>query len=227
MDLSPIGVASDAAFLMAAGVLIVFVWPRRLVDRYDFFVAAPPQTVWETYFVHVKKADYRPGTRVLDAEILSQEPLTVRLKLQFNYAAAPVEQVLVYDLYEPFARYRLRARDGGGGIVEEGDLTPEEGGTRLRISITGKRRGWVLPALVRRRVKRNQQALKAVCEGRDPEPPSPPLPQPPGWLIWVVLASLAAPWLRLPWQVQLLLATAGCCAGLFYLWRFVTLLVRL
>ena len=162
--------------VIAAILGVLLCWPRRPgVDRYETFIAAAPREVWDTYFIHVRKADYRPGTRVLDAVTIAEEPLTVRITLQFDLNVEPTEVVLVYDVWEPYTRYRVRARESAK--FEEGEFIAEAGGTRLKVAVTGPRRGWILPWIVRRRVERHQLALKAVCEGREPEPPrAPPAP---------------------------------------------------
>lgn len=216
-------VAANAA---ALALLAAIAWPRRLVThRYELFVAAPPQTVWDTYFIHVKKADYRPGTRVLDAAILSEKPLIVRLKLQSDLAAKPMQMVLRYDLYEPYSRYRLK--NARSGIAEEGAFAAEAGGTRLRLTISGPQRGLLQPFLARRRVERNQQALKAVCEGRPAPSPLGPLPRPAPWEGWAVLVAVPLLFVPLPWGSHLVVVFAAAGLGLRYLWRLAAFVRRL
>ena len=112
-----------ALIAAAAGLCLLFVmfgWPRRVTHRYELFVMAPPQTVWDNYFVHVNKTDYRPGTHLIDAVVVSERPLTVRVALQYDITSEPAEYLLVYDLYEPYTRHRLRRSDSD--FVEEGEL---------------------------------------------------------------------------------------------------------
>jgi hypothetical protein len=138
----------------------------RLTHYYDVFVAADPKTVWDTYFIHVRGSDYRPGTRLLGYETLSENPLTVRLTTKPNYLPAPVSIVTTYDLYEPYTRYKERGGVGSIEIAEKGEFVSKPGGTRLHIAITAPRRGLLLPWIARRRVERNMRALQDVCEGR-------------------------------------------------------------
>ena len=212
--------AAIAAIGASLAALAAVTWPRGLVThRYEVFIAAPPQTVWDTYFVHINKTDYRPGTRILEAEILDKSPLTVRVTLQHDIASQPRQVVFTYDVYEPYSRYRLR--DRASGLLEEGEFAAEPGGTRLRVTITGRMFGFIVPALARRRVERNQLALKQACEGQPVPPPRPPLPRPARWEAWVVLAVptsllLSPPW----WPLQLALAVAGLGVLILWLRRF-------
>jgi len=211
-------------------VLLAVAWPRgRMTHRYELFVAAPPQAVWDTYFMHVNKTDYRPGTKIIDAEIVSGAPLTVRATVQQDIAAQPRQIVMTYDLYEPYTRYRLRAE--GSDVVEEGEFVAEpsssQGGTRLRVSVTGRRRGLLLPWMARRRVLRNHEALKAVCEGRPPAPQRGPLPAEARWEGVVVFLVVLSLFLPLPWQVQLPLSLVAVWVGWRYLRRFLLVARRL
>ena len=224
--------ASDAVFAAALLlVLLAFVWPRgRMTHRYEVFVAAPPRAVWDTYFIHINKTDYRPGTKIIDAEIVSEAPLTVRATLQQDIAAQPRQVVMTYDVYEPYTRYRLRAE--GSDLVEEGEFAAEpsgsQGGTRLRVSVTGRRRGLLFPWIARRRVLRNHEALKAVCEGRPPPlPQRGPLPADARWEGLVVFLVVLSLFLPVPWQVQLPLSLVATWVGWRYLRRFLRLARRL
>ena len=212
-------------------VLLAFVWPRgRMTHRYKLFIAAPPQAVWNTYFMHINKTDYRPGTKIIDAEIVSETPLTVRATVQHDIAAQPRQIVMTYDLYEPYTRYLLRAE--GSELVEEGEFVAEpsgsQGGTRLRVSVTGPRRGLLVPWMARRRVLRNHAALKAVCEGRPPPlPQRGPLPAEARWEALVVFLVVLSLFLPLPWQVQLPLSLVAVWVGWRYLRRFLLFARRL
>ena len=150
-------------------------WRHRVTHRYEIVIAASAKTVWDTYFVHIKKADYRPGTWLVDATVLSEAPLTVRITAQPDFSSEPMQTTVVYDVWEPYRRYRLHVEDSD--IVEEGTLTPDGAETRLQRVITTPMRGSLLPLLARRRVERNQRALKEVCEGREVPPPRGALPQ--------------------------------------------------
>jgi hypothetical protein len=196
-----------------------------VTHRYELFVMAPPQTVWDNYFVHVNKTDYRPGTHLIDAVVVSERPLTVRVALQYDITSEPAEYLLVYDLYEPYTRHRLRRSDSD--FVEEGEFLSEASGTRLRIAVTGPMRGFVLPLLARRRVERSQRALKDLCEGRDTAAPRGPLPQRRRWAPWVLFAAVVSPILTLPWQVHLVMAAVGVGVAILYLRRFVVFARRL
>jgi hypothetical protein len=216
-----------ALIAAAAGLCLLFAigWPRRVTHRYELFVAAAPQTVWDNYFVHVNKTNYRPGTRIIDATVVSEQPLTVRVALQYDIDSTPAEYLLVYDLYEPYTRYRLRRSDSD--FVEEGEFLGEPGGTRLHLAITGPMHGFVLPLLARRRVERNQRALRDLCEGRGAAAPRGPLPQGKWWEPWVLCAAVVSPILTLPWQVHLVMAAVGFGIAILYLRRFVVFARRL
>jgi hypothetical protein len=219
---------SDSFLILAAMTLAAFAffgWPRRVTHRYELFIAAPPQRVWDNYFVHISKKDYRPGTRILDAVVVSAEPLTVRVRLQFDISSAPAEYLLIYDLYEPYTRYRLHRDDSK--FIEDGEFTPESGGTRLRIAISGPMFGFVLPQLARRRVERNQQALRDVCEGRATAPPRGPLPKPQAWEPVVLFAAVASPFVPLPWSVHLAFSGVAIALGALYLRRLLVFARRL
>ena len=138
----------------------------RLTHYYDVFVAADPKAVWDTYFIHVRGSDYRPRTRVLGYEVLSQNPLTVRITVKPYFSPIPVNVVTTFDLYEPYTRYRERGGIGSIEAVEEGEFVSEPSGTRLHVAITAPRRGLLLPWIARRRVQRNMRALRDACEGR-------------------------------------------------------------
>jgi hypothetical protein len=116
------------------GAAALFGLPRgRVTHRFETFIAAPPKTIWDTYFAHVNKADYRPGTRLLDAHIVRQAPLTVAITVQQGWFSGPRRVVFVYDVYEPYSRYALQ--QAGRDLMEEGEFIAEPGGTRLRFSI--------------------------------------------------------------------------------------------
>ena len=138
----------------------------RLTHHYDVLVAADPKAVWDTYFIHVRGSDYRPGTRVLGYEILSENPLTVRITVKPNFLPMPVKVVSTYDLYEPYTRYKLHGGISSIEIVEEGEFVSEPNGTRLHVAITAPRRGLLLPWLARRQAEKRFGALQDVCEGR-------------------------------------------------------------
>jgi hypothetical protein len=154
--------------LATSGILYLFMGipMGRLTHYYDVFVAAEPKTVWNTYFIHVRGSDYRPGTRVLGYEILSESPLTVRITAKLRFLPMPVNIVSTYDVSEPYTRYKERGGIGSIEIVEEGELVSEPGGTRLQIAINAPRRGLLLPLLARHRVERNMRAPQDVCEDR-------------------------------------------------------------
>jgi hypothetical protein len=210
---------------MTLVAFVAFGWPRRVTHRYELFIAAPPQRVWDNYFVHISKKDYRPGTRILDAVVVSEQPLTVRVRLQFDISSAPAEYLLIYDLYEPYTRYRLHRDDSE--FSEEGEFIAESGGTRLRIAMTGPMFGFVLPSLARRRVERNQQALRDVCEGRDTAAPRGPLPKAQRWEPVVLFAAVASPFVPLPRPVHLAFAGVGIAVGVVYLRRLLVFARRL
>ncbi|MBV9017221.1 MAG: hypothetical protein JO213_10585 [Alphaproteobacteria bacterium] len=219
---------SGTFLILAAMTLAAFAalaWPRRVTHRYELFIAAPPQRVWDNYFVHISKKDYRPGTRILDAAVVSPQPLTVRVRVQFDISSTPAEYLLIYDLYEPYTRYRLHRDDSK--FIEEGQFIPESGGTRLRIGITGPMFGFVLPLLARRRVERNQQALRDVCEGRATAPPRGPLPKAQPWEPVVLFAAVASPFLPLPWALHLAFAGVGIAVAAWYLRRLLVFARRL
>lgn len=188
-------------------------------------IAAPPQQVWDTYFIHIRKADYRPGTKVIEAEIVNEAPLTVRATLQHDIASRPRQIVMIYDLYEPYSRYRLRL--DGSGLTEEGELTPETGGTRLRTRVIGRRRGLLLPWIARRRVERNLAALKAVCEGRPAPPQRGALPRATSSEIAAAVVIVAAIFVPLPWQAHIALTLLAIWLVVRYGRRFLLLARRL
>lgn len=206
-------------------LLAAFGRPRRVTHRYELFIAAAPQRLWNTYFVHISKKDYRPGTHIIDAAVVSEQPLTVRIRLQYDITSTPDEYLLIYDLYEPYTRYRVRRDDSD--FAEEGEFLAESGGTRLRIAVTGQMYGFVLPLLARRRVERNQQALRDLCEGRDTAAPRGPLAKPQPWEPLVLCAAVASPFLPLPWPVHLAFAVIGIAIGVMYLRRFLVFARRL
>jgi hypothetical protein len=200
--------------------------PRgRVTHRYEVFIAAPPQTVWDTYFVHINKVDYRPGTKLIDVKIVREAPLTVRATVQHDIMSEPRTVVFIYDVYEPYSRYCLE--QAGSDFMEEGEFIAEPGGTRLRVNITGKMRGFVLPWIARRRVRRNQQALKTVCEGHATPQPRAPLPRAARWEVWLAAALLAAVFLPLPWPVYVLLSIGFIWLAARYLRRFLLFARRL
>ena len=166
LGLDPLIAIGALPLVVIAAAAIMLGWPRRVTHHYEVFVAAPPKTVWDTYLVHIDKADFRPGTRLLEAEVVGENPLTVRVRLQHDIARDPADMVLTYDSYEPYRRYRLRV--GDSFLTEEGEFQAVTGGTRLIVTVRGPMRGFVLPAISRRRVERNHQALKRFCEGRRP-----------------------------------------------------------
>ena len=214
-----------AAVVAVLAAFVVFGWPRRVTHRYELFVAAAPQTVWDNYFVHINKANYRPGTRVIDATVVAERPLTVRIKLQYDITDEPTAYLLVYDVYEPYTRYRLRR--SGSNFVEEGEFLSEPGGTRLHMAVTGPMRGFVLPLLARRRVERNQRALRDFCEGRETAGPRGPLPQGQWWEPWVLFAAVFSPMITLPWPVHLVIGAVGVGIAILYLRRFMVFARRL
>ena len=217
----------SALIAAAAALCLLFAlgWPRRVTHRYELFVAAAPQTVWDNYFVHINKANYRPGTRILDATVVAEQPLTVRVTLQYDITNEPAEYLLIYDLYEPYTRYRLRRSDSD--FVEEGEFLSAAGGTRLCMAVTVPMHGFILPLLARRRVERNQRALKDLCEGRTTAVPRGPLPQGKWWEPWVLFAAVLSPILTLPWQVHLVMAAVGVGVAILYLRRFMVFARRL
>jgi len=220
--LQPILIAAALAFWV---VFAAFGRRRRVTHRYELFIATPPQTVWNNYFVHISKKDYRPGTRIIDATVVSEQPLMVRVRLQYDITGTPTDYLLIYDLYEPYTRYRLHRDDSD--FVEEGEFIAEAGGTRIRIAVTGQMYGFVLPLLARRRVERNQQALRDLCEGRDIAAPRGPLPSPRRWEPVVLFTALASPFLPLPWPAHLAIGVIGLAIGALYLRRFFVLARRL
>lgn len=197
-----------APLVVSAGAYLLLLKPRgRQTHRFDVFIAAAPETVWNTYLFHCGHRDYRPGMRILSSTIVAQTPLTVRYEMQADYATTPSTVTFVYDLYEPYTRYRLTyhaahddddseesktlAEDSNSAeaqFVEEGVFEPVATGTRLHVAITSPMMGFVLPWAAYRRTTRNFRALKQVCEGRTPEPPRGPLPATPAWegsVFWV------------------------------------------
>lgn len=179
-------------------IYVLLLWPRGLhTDRYDIVIAAAPETVWNTHLFHCGHRDYRPGMRILRCDILTQTPLIVRYEVQPDYERSPSSTTFAYDIYEPYARYRLTHKadddkaegvpDQAGGIhgeaqiVEEGALEPMPDGTRLRVAITAPMNGLMLPWSARRRTEQNFRALKDVCEGRKPKPPRGALPSRWNW----------------------------------------------
>lgn len=171
--------------LISILLLIVFWLPGRRERNYAIFIAADPKTVWDAYFSHVRGCNYRPGRRLLASEILSHGPLTVRDTWQWEYLSSPVHTICIYEVYEPYHRYRLR-----GGVEptqdplmhEEGEFQSEANGTWLRNTVTDPsapdpRGKWLIQWLARRQTTRNLKALKDICEGRQPEAWRGPFPR--------------------------------------------------
>ncbi|HEX3431177.1 MAG TPA: hypothetical protein VHT03_09840 [Rhizomicrobium sp.] len=219
------GPESYLCCLLVALFFLAIAWPRGSgTDRYEQFIAAPAKTVWDIYFVHVNKVDYRPGTRVLEAVTLQEHPLTVRLVLQSDLASAPAEFTEVFDLYKPYSRYRLH--DIAESLLEEGEFIPEAAGTRLRTQVSSVRHGWILPWIARRRVRRNLRALKDVCEGRQTEAPRGALPDPHRWETLLVIALVATLFVRLPFALELVVAIVWAVVCAVYVRRLVRVLQR-
>ena len=175
--------------LLGTAFLIVLLLPRGpQTRRHSVFIAADPRTVWETYFFHAGRRDFRPGVRFLSCEILAEKPLTVSYTAQVDYASRPVTVVVSYDVYEPYRRFRASTDDGA--IVEEGELEQVSGGTCLRSATTAPKRGWLLPSAARRRDEQGFYALKDVCEGRDPPAPRGAMPAPRWWERWAITGGL-------------------------------------
>jgi hypothetical protein len=87
-------------------LLVIFLrLPGQRERKSAIFIAADPETVWNTYFPHVRGCNYRPGLRLLTSEILSHDPLTVRDTWQADYLSKPVRTISVYEVYEPYHRY--------------------------------------------------------------------------------------------------------------------------
>ncbi len=193
--------------------------PGRLTDAHRVFIAADAKTAWDTYFVHVRKADFRPGTRILGAEILSEDPLTVKATMQCDFATESASTVFTYDLYEPYRRYRLK--EGDTGIIEEGEFRQEPGGTWLRFTVDFPRMGRVLHWAAQRRTRQNLRALKDVCEGRQPKALRGAFPAPPWW--W---RSNVAFFIGLGLSVALLANLPRALAGLLGVALIGLLLVR-
>jgi hypothetical protein len=163
------------------GLLAVLLWPRpaRRVPH-AVFVRASAQAVWNTYFMHVERAEYRPGRRILNIERLSESPLTIRATIRMDYAASPSVLTYAFPLYEPPRRYRLEPVAAPGnpltrGFGEAGELVEQDGGTWLRMTVQVPRglalSGW----LAGRRIRQNLRALAAYCEGRPVPPQRPPM----------------------------------------------------
>ena len=133
MDLIPwIGLTlklAALAVLLVAGLLYAAVsWARgRRTRSHSVFIAATPKTVWDTFFFHVGQVNYRSGFRILSADILSRDPLTVRTTAQLDLDATPVGIVTVYDLYEPYRRYRSHiSHDAIVGTDKQRETAEEE-----------------------------------------------------------------------------------------------------
>jgi len=162
-------------FLLPAVLLFLMLAPLGRGTRvHSISIAASSKAVWDTHFFHVGRRNYRQLIRFDNAEVLSQAPLTVRLTGKTDLGSFNV--VTVYDLFEPYRRYRLHVAEQDGNIVDEhekiiedGEIQEEAGGTRLCITMRFPRRGIVLPWLARGRTDANLRNLKRVCEGGEPE----------------------------------------------------------
>lgn len=170
------------------------------------FVRAPAQVVWDTFFMHVGRVDYRRGRRILNIETLATAPLTIRATVQHDIETAPHVATYAFPLYEPPHRYRLETlrSDGspaGDGLVEAGELTEAEGGTWLRLTVTrtgGRGMPPLLRWLAKRRVDRNMADLAAWCEGRKLLPPRRPIRffryESLAYFALIMVLGLRAPW---------------------------------
>lgn len=162
-------------FLFPAVLMLLMLAPLGRGTRvHTVLIAASPKTVWDTYFFHVGRRNYRQLIRLDAAEILSQAPLTVRLTGRSDLV--PFNLVTVYDVFEPCRRYRVCVAQQGSHvldehekIIEDGELTEEAGGTRLTYTMSFRRRGLILPWIARGRSDANLRNLKRVCEGDEPE----------------------------------------------------------
>ena len=194
--------------ILLTGLLVSFLLvivpslPGRREREFEIRIAADPKTIWDIYFGHVSGCDYRPGTRLLSAEIVSQEPLTVRSTWQVDYLSKPAHTTSVYEIYQPYTHYRLRGvvddppAQGAVDVgYEEGELRQQADGTRLSLTIISPSDPrWLVQWLAGRRIKRNLAALKDVCEGRWPEAPRgafSPLRPWQWYLIYLGLGALA------------------------------------
>jgi hypothetical protein len=228
---------------------VLLVWPRgRQTHRYDIVIAAAPETVWNTHLFHCGHCDYRPGMRILRCDILAQTPLIVRCEVQPDYELSSSSATFAYDIYEPYARYRLthqaddddaeganelgRSSHDEAQTVEQGELEPVSVGTRLQMAITAPMNGLVLPWALRRRTEENLRALKDVCEGRKPKPPRGALPLERWELIpvrvipWLSIAVFALwSWMALPkWMLVCVVAVLlAPCIPFRFLARFFAL----
>jgi hypothetical protein len=181
-------------------LVIVFRLPGRREREFAIFIAADPETVWNTYFPHVRGCNYRPGLRLLTSEILSHGPLTLRQTWQVDYISEPARTISVFEIYEPYNRYRVRC-EGEPAVIpptyEEGELRQDAEGTWLRYTLTrpsdpDPRGKWLVQWLIRRRCKRNLKALQDVCEGRQVEGQRGPFPKLRSWQWGLIFLGLAA-----------------------------------
>ena len=187
-----VGLLISVIVLAGVAAFFLLLRPRPLPPRrHAVFVRASAQTVWDAYFMHVRRAEYRPGRRIVNIETLSQAPLTIRATIQMDYLSAPSVFTYAFPLYDPPHRYRLE-QVGAGGLAEDGTLQEQDGGTWLRLSVQSARSVPLAVWLARRRVRQNLEALAIYCEGGTPPPQRPPI----RWTRWegaLPVAALALP----------------------------------
>jgi hypothetical protein len=207
---------------LAAAVAAAMLRRRRAGEvAHAVFVRAPAQAVWDAYFMHVARADYRPGRRILGIETLAHDPLTIRATVQMDYASAPNTLTYAFPLYEPPRRYRLDQLSIDGApmkhaYVEHGELVEQDGGTWLRFAVAVPDAPWLLGWIAGRRVRQNLRALAAYCEGR-PVPRARPALRFGwwegclGWAAILVLVLQVSPWVQ--WPVLALAVAVGAWRG--------------
>jgi hypothetical protein len=181
--------------------------PGRLI-HHSVFVRAPAQAVWDAYFMHVRRADYRLGRRILDIETLSRDPLTIRATVQMDYCETPNIVTYAFPLYDPPRRYRIKTLSvdndaDASEVAEEGELVEQNGGTLLRFTVRVPRSPWIATWIAGRQVRDNLRALAAFCEGLPVPQPRPPLRARrwEGWLFWaafLVIILQPPAWVTVP-----------------------------
>ncbi len=207
-----------ASVLLGVVAMWILAWQRRMQPRrYAVFVRAPAQTVWDAYFMHVCRAEYRPGRRILNIETLSQSPLTIRATIQMDYVSAPSVITYSFPIHQPPHRYRLE-QAGPTGLAEEGTLQEQDGGTLLRVSVQSPLTRPLVAWLAGKRVRQNMRALAIYCEGGTPPPQRPPI----RWTWWEAPLALAALLLMAfgaPLQLSLPLLSLAAAVGIWRGWQ--------
>jgi hypothetical protein len=107
-DLALLARISALALFGLSGLLYLVVYlPRGYRMRtHSVLIAADVKTVWDTFFFHISRVNFRPGFQKKQAEILCEDPLIIRTTSQIDLANTPSVSVMFYDVYEPYRRYR-------------------------------------------------------------------------------------------------------------------------